>query len=170
MKDVSASGFRLHAPMNDAADLTLSMLVAIRRRDPTPWVLGIIRRIRRLSSKDAEIGVQVIATTFASAELTEQRKAREATYSVNGENPTTSGRQFHGLFLSFSRRPDEVQVQSLIVPAVEFHASQRYTLRTGLSTRTIRHGRLLERHSDWVWTVIDPVAPESDGAGAGAPD
>ena len=36
----------------------------------------------------------------------------------------------------------------------------------GLSTRTIRHGRLLEQHADWVWTVIDPVAPEADAVGA----
>lgn len=167
MKDVSASGFRLHAPMNDAMDLTLNMLVAIRRRGENAWVMGIVRRMRRLSAKDAEIGLQLIATTLASAELTEQRKTREATYAVNGENPAIAGRQFHGLYLSFTRRPDEPPVQSLVVPAVEFHASQRYTLRTGLSARTIRHGRLLEQHADWVWTVIDPVPPESDVAGAG---
>ena len=167
MRDVSASGFRLLAPMNDASDLTLNMLVAIRRQGEAAWVMGIIRRMRRMSAKGAEIGLQLIATTFAGAELTEQRKPREATYSVNGENPATAGRQFRGLFLSFSRRPDEPTVQSLIVPAVEFHASRRYTLRTGFSTRSIRHGRLLEQHADWVWTVIDPVPPESDAAGAG---
>ena len=87
MKDISASGYRLHAPMNDTADLTLNMLVAIRRQGDDAWVMGIVRRMRRLSAKDAEIGLQVIATTLASAELTEQRKARETTYSVNGENP-----------------------------------------------------------------------------------
>jgi hypothetical protein len=48
-------------------------------------------------------------------------------------------------------------VQSLIVPAVEYHTSGIYTLRIGRSARTIRHGRLLEQHADWVWTVIDPV-------------
>ena len=69
MKDVSASGFRLHAPMSVAMELTLNMLVAIRRRDQDAWVLGIIRRMRRLSSRDAEIGLQLIANGLVSAEL-----------------------------------------------------------------------------------------------------
>ena len=126
--------------------------------------MGIVRRLRRLSTRDAEIGLQLIATTLASAELTEQRKARGVDYPVTGVNSAVAGRQFRGLFLSFNRRPEEPPVQSLIVPAVEFQATQLYTLRTGASTRTIRHGRLLEQHADWVWTVIDPVSSES-GAG-----
>jgi hypothetical protein len=32
--------------------------------------------------------------------------------------------------------------------------------------RTIRHGRLLEEHTGWVWTVIDNVTPESDPGGS----
>jgi hypothetical protein len=130
--------------------------------------MGIVRRMRRLSTRDAEIGLQLIATMLASAELTEQRKARGADYPVTGANSAVAGRQFRGLFLSFKRRPEEPSVQSLIVPAVEFQASHLYTLRTGRSARTIRHGRLLEQHADWVWTVIDPVPAESDAPGAGS--
>jgi hypothetical protein len=130
--------------------------------------MGIIRRMRRLSARDAEIGLQLIANTIASAELSEQRKARDTGYSINGRQSSHAGRQFHGIYLSFNRQPNEPPVQSLIVPAVEFHASRRYTLRTGTSSRSIRHGRLLEQHADWVWTVIDPVTPEPDAAGAGA--
>ena len=166
MKDISASGFRLFAPMSVAGELTLSMLVAIRRHGDEVWVMGIIRRMRRLTTKDAEVGLQLIANTLASAELTEQKKAPDASYSVNGENPAVQGRQFHGLFLSFRRRPEEAPVQSLVVPSGEYHPSRRYTLRTGQSVRTIRHGRLLEEHTGWVWTVIDYVASESDAGGS----
>jgi hypothetical protein len=116
MKDISASGFRLFAPMSVAGELTLSMLVAIRRQGEETWVMGIIRRMRRLTTKDAEVGLQLIANSLASAELTEQKKTHDASYSVNGENPAVQGRQFHGLFLSFRRRPEEAPVQSLIVP------------------------------------------------------
>jgi hypothetical protein len=35
-------------------------------------------------------------------------------------------------------------------------------LHTGQSVRTIRHGRLLEEHPGWVWTVIDNVPAEPD--------
>ena len=166
IKDISASGFRLHAPTSIAGELTLNMLVAIRRRGEEIWVMGIIRRIRRLTTKDAEIGVQLIANSLASAELTELKKAHDASYSVNGENIAVRGRHFHGLFLAFRRRPDEAPVQSLVVPAGEYHASRRYTLRTGQSVQTIRHGRLLEEHAGWVWTVIDNVTPESGASGS----
>jgi hypothetical protein len=166
MKDISASGFRLFAPMSVAGELTLNMLVAIRRHGDESWVMGIIRRIRRLTTKDAEVGLQLIANSLASAELTEQKKAHQASYSVNGENPALQGRQFHGLFLSFRRRPEEAAVQSLIVPAGEYHPSRRYSLRTAQSVRTIRHGRLLEEHTGWVWTVIDNVTSESDAGDA----
>jgi hypothetical protein len=169
IKDISASGFRLFAPMSIASELTLSMLVAIRRHGEDAWVLGIIRRMRRLTTNDAEIGLQLIANSLASAELTEQKKSPDASYSVNGENPARKGRQFHGLFLSFRRRPGEAPVQSLVVPSGEYHASRRYTLRAGGSVRTIRHGRLLEEHTGWVWTVIDSVAPESAEGGTRSP-
>ena len=168
MKDISASGFRLHAPMTVAMELTLSMLVAIRPRGQDAWVLGIIRRMRRLSARDAEIGLQLIASALVSADLFEQRKVRAADYAVNGENPAVTGRQFLGLFLSFNRREGEPPVQSLVIPAGEYHPSRRYTLRMGNSARTIRYGRLLEQHSDWVWTVIDPDSPGTVAAGAGS--
>ena len=129
--------------------------------------MGIIRRMRRLSTKDAEIGLQLIATYACGRRAHGAAQGAGVDYPVTGADSAAAGRQFHGLFLSFKRRPDEPPVQSLIVPAVEYQASRRYTLRTGLSTRTIRHGRLLEQHADWVWTVIDPVSPESD-AGAGS--
>jgi len=166
IRDISASGYRLVAPMSIAGELKLNMLVAIRRKGEEVWVVGIIRRMRRLSSKDAEIGLQLIANSVAAAELVEQRKARDDHYSVNGQNTATAGRQFHGLFLSYKRGAEEASVQSLIVPAGEYHASRLYTLQTGPSKRTIRHGRLLEQHADWVWTVIDLVAPESDAVGS----
>jgi hypothetical protein len=168
MKDISASGFRLHAPMSVAMELTLNMLVAIRRQDQEPWVMGVVRRMRRLSSREAEIGLQLIANALVSAELFEQRKERADDYSVAGEPAPGNGRQFHGLFLSFNRREGEPTVQSLIVPAVEYHPSRLYTLRIGTSTRTIRHGRLLEQHADWTWTVIDTVSPGTDATGSGS--
>ena len=167
MKDISASGFRLNAPMGAASELKLNTLVAIRRHDQEAWVLGIIRRMRRLSAQEAEIGLQLIANSLATADLCEQRKVRESEYSVNGKIPAATGPEFQGLFLSFNQREGEPPVQSLIVPAVEYHASRYYTLRTGGSPRTIRYGRVLERHADWAWTVVDPVAPETAAAGSG---
>ena len=160
IKDTSASGFRLHAPMSVATEVTLSMLVAIHQRGQDTWVLGIVRRMRRLSAGVAEIGLQLIANTLVIAGLVEQRKLRDGNY-VNGEHPTDAGRRFYGLFLSFNRRASEPAVQSLIVPPVDYQSGRRYTLQAENSVRTIRFGRLIERQKDWVWTVIDPLEPDA---------
>lgn len=165
LKDTSASGFRLHAPMSVATEIRLSMLVAIDRCGQNAWVMGIVRRMRRLSTAHAEIGLQLIANALAGAELVEQRKQHDTDYTVDREPTTIGARRFRGLFLSFSRRAGEPTVQSLIVPHADYQPGKRYTLHTPGSARLIRFGRLLEQHTDWVWTVIEPIEPT-----AAAPD
>ena len=96
------------------------MLVAIRRRGEDAWVMGIVRRMRRLSAQDAEIGLQLIANTLASAELSSSARRATPTIRSTAQHRRSPAAQFHGLFLSFNRRPDEPPVQSLIVPAVEY--------------------------------------------------
>jgi hypothetical protein len=169
MKDMSASGFRLHAPMSVATEVTLSMLVAINRGGQNAWVMGIVRRMRRLSADRADIGLQLIANALISADLVLQRKADDADYSVDGEQAALAGRRFRGLFLSFEKRAGDPPVQSLIVPPVEYQPARRYMLQMPGSARPIRYGRVLEQHSDWLWTVVEPL--EHDDAAAGdAPD
>jgi hypothetical protein len=168
MKDMSVSGFRLLAPTSIATEVTLSMRVAVHRRGEYSWALGIVRRMRRLSADNAEIGLQLIANALTAANLVEQRRARSADYSVDGEYDPMAGRRFGALFLSYSRRSAEPAVQSLIIPPVEYQSSRRYTLRTPNAQRTIRYGRVLEQHIDWLWTVIEPLEP--DGAESCAPD
>jgi len=167
MKDMSASGFRLHAPMSVATEVTLSMLVAINRGGPDAWVMGIVRRMRRLSADRAEIGLQLIAHTLTSAELVLQRKADDANYAVEGEQAALAGRRFRGLFLSFEKRAGDPPVQSLIVPPAEYQPAKRYLLQMPGSARPIRYGRLLEQTSDWLWTVVEALEP--DAAATGAP-
>jgi cyclic-di-GMP-binding protein len=159
LKDMSVSGFRLHAPMSVATEVTLSMLVAIHRRGEDPWVMGIVRRMRRLSADNAEIGLQLIANSLTGAEMVEQRAAKATDYSVDGEPPRV-GRLFRALYLTFNRRAGDPAVQSLIVPPVEYQPARRYNLHVAGSVQAIRYGRLLEQHTDWVWTVIDPIEPD----------
>jgi hypothetical protein len=161
MKDMSVSGFRLHAPMSVATEVTLSMLVAIRRRGEDAWVLGIVRRMKRLSADNAEIGLQLVANALTAAYLVEQRRVRDADYSVAGDPGPPAGRKFRGLSLSFNRRAGEPPVQSLIIPPVEYQPAKRYTLQLPGSTRVVRYGRLLEQHTDWLWTVVEPLEPDN---------
>jgi hypothetical protein len=157
VKDVSHTGFRLISPMSAANAVTLGTLAAIRPQGQTVWTLGIVRRMRRLTSDRAELGLQVIAHTLVSVELVEQRKNQEADYSVDGEATTINGRTFQGLFLSLHKREGAVPVQSLIVPAAEFQPAKRLKLMTVKSIDPVRYGRLIEQQPEWVWATVEPL-------------
>jgi hypothetical protein len=133
--------------------ITLGTLAAIRPHGQTPWTLGIVRRMRKMTADRAEIGLQVIANTLIGVDLVEQRKGSDAGYSVAGEG-TINGRTFHGLFLSLKKREGD-SVQSLIVPAAEYQPTKRLKLMTSKSINPIRFGRLLEQQPDWVWATVE---------------
>jgi len=158
VKDISQTGFRLVAPMSAASAVTLNTLAAIRPYGHAFWTLGIVRRMRRLTSDRAEIGLQVIANTLIGVELCEQRRGDGGSgYSVEGENSTLDGRAFAGLFLALRKREGETAVQSLIVPAVEYQPARRFRLNTPRQTVPIRFGRLIEQQPDWVWAAVEPL-------------
>ena len=75
VKDVSQTGFRLIAPMSAASAVTLGTIAAIRAHGHLVWTLGIVRRMRRLTTDRAEIGLQVIANTLVGVDLIEHRKS-----------------------------------------------------------------------------------------------
>ena len=79
------SGFRLLPPMIAANAVTLGTLAAIRAQGQSVWSLGIVRRIRRITSDRGEIGLQIIANALVGVDLVEQRRTTESDYSVDGE-------------------------------------------------------------------------------------
>jgi hypothetical protein len=157
VKDVSQTGFRLVAPMMVANAVTLGTATALRAHGEGSWTLGVVRRIRRLTSDRAEIGLQVIANALLGVDLVEQRKSLDADYSVDGEQTTINGRTFPGLFLALRKRGSDVPVHSLMMPAFEYQPSRRLKLQTTRTITPVKLGRLLEQQPDWVWTAIEPV-------------
>jgi len=157
LKDTSTSGLRLHCAMTVASDVTLGTLVAVHERGHENWVLGVVRRMRRLSAGIAEIGLQLIANNLVNVRLVEQKKLRDGTFSAKGGPGSEVARGFQGLFLSFNRRAREGIVQSLIVPPFEYQAGKRFALQDDRGARAVRFGRLIEQQRDWVWTVIEPL-------------
>jgi hypothetical protein len=156
VKDVSQTGFRLLAPMTIATSVTLCTLVAMRPHGQPVWALGIVRRIRRLTSDRAEIGLQVIADSISGVDLVEQQKPVDDGIAVNGEAPTINGRTIPSLCLSLRKRDRESPVQSLIMPAADYQPGRRFKMQSPESLRAIRLGRLLERQPDWTWTAVEP--------------
>jgi hypothetical protein len=157
VKDVSPTGFRLVASMLAATTVTLGTVVALRPHGQPSWTLGVVRRMRRLTSERAEIGLQLVASAVAGIDLVEQRKSQADDYSVDGVPTTINGRVFAGLFLSLRKSGSDATVHSLMLPAVEYQPSRKLKLQTPRSITPIRLGRLLEQQPDWVWTAVDAL-------------
>ncbi len=132
IRDVSQTGFRLIAPMSVINAVTLGTLAAIRPQSDAHgrWTLGIVRRMKRLTTERAEIGLQMIANNLTGVELAETRRG-EGDYSVDGEVPTVNSRRFNGLFLSLNKREGEAVVQTLVVPPGEYQPGKRLQMNVG---------------------------------------
>ena len=165
IRDVSQTGFRLVAPMSVINAVTLGTLAAIRTQGQALWTLGIVRRMKRLTTERAEIGLQVIANNLVGVELIEQRRGDDD-YSVDGEATTVNNRRFNALFLSLQKRATEPVIQTLVVPSGEYQPGKRLRMNFGQTSRKIAFGRLLEQHPDWVWATVESVeqAPRQPAA------
>jgi hypothetical protein len=168
IRDVSQTGFRLVAPMSVINAVTLGTLAAIRPQHQTLWTLGIVRRMKRLTTERAEIGLQVIANNLVGVELLEQRR-NDDDYSVDGEVSTVNNRRFNALFLSLQKRETEPVVQTLVVPPGEYQPGKRLRMNVGQTSKKIAFGRLLEQHPDWVWATVESVEQAPRAAAASAP-
>ena len=168
IRDVSQTGFRLVAPMSVINAVTLGTLAAIRQPTQVRWTLGIVRRMKRLTTERAEIGLQVIANNLIGVELAETKKG-EAEFAVGGEVPTVSNRRFNGLFLSLRKRDGETAVQTLVVPPSEYQPGKRLHMSAAQSSQRIAFGRVLEQHPDWVWATVEPLVPTPHAAASAPP-
>jgi hypothetical protein len=168
VRDVSQTGFRLVAPMSVINAVTLGTLAAIRPQSQVRWTLGIVRRMKRLTTERAEIGLQVIANNLIGVELAEAKKS-EAEHAIESEVPTVSNRRFNGLFLSLHKRDGETAVQTLVVPPGEYQPGKRLHMSAGQSSQRIAFGRVLEQHPDWVWATVEPLAPATQAPPSATP-
>src|SRR6266536_3214454 len=61
VKDRSVAGLRIAASGGIGQSLALGALVAVRQSDITDWVLGVVRRLNKVSNDEVEAGVSIIA-------------------------------------------------------------------------------------------------------------
>jgi hypothetical protein len=159
VKDRSLAGLRIAASGGIGASLALGGLVAVRQPDTTGWVLGVVRRLNKLSTEDVEAGVSIIAERVVPVVLNARRDAKEDLgFVVNGIDVSTMGARFDGLYLPPPSRPDKpLSVKTLIVPTSEYSEGRQLVLTTGRSIYTVALRHLIEQRSEWSWAAIQII-------------
>ena len=159
VKDRSVAGLRIAASGGIGQALALGALVGVKQSDLSDWVLGVVRRLNKVSTEDAEAGVSIIAERVVPVVLHAKRDAREEQgIVVNGIDVSTIGARFDGLYLPPPSRPDKpLAVKTLIVPTSEYSEGRQLILHTGRSIYTVALRQLVEQRSEWSWAAIQIV-------------
>ncbi len=163
VKDRSVAGLRIAASGGIGQALSLGALVAVRQSDLSDWVLGVVRRLNKVSNDEVEAGMSIIADRVVPVTLHALRQARDdAGFVVDGIDVSTMGARFHGLYLPPPSRPDKpLAVKTLIVPTQEYAEGRNVMLTTGRSVYTVALRHLVEQRADWSWAAIQILEKKS---------
>jgi cyclic-di-GMP-binding protein len=163
IKDRSVAGLRIAASGGIGQSLVLGALVAVRQSDVTDWVLGVVRRMSKVSNDEVEAGMSIIAERLVPVTLHAIRQAKDDMgFVVDGIDISTMGARFHGLYLPPPSRPDKpLSVKTLIVPTQEYAEGRNVILTTGRSVYTVALRQLVEQRADWSWAAIQIVEKKS---------
>jgi hypothetical protein len=159
VKDRSVAGLRIAATGGIGQSLTLGALVAVRQSDVDGWLLGVVRRLNKLSNEEVEAGVNIIAERMVAVTLAAKRRASEDMgYIVNGFDMSTMGERFEGLYLPPPSRPDKpLAMKTVIVPSSEYQEGRNVLLTTAHSVYTVSMRHLVEQRPDWSWATIQII-------------
>ena len=156
VKDRSIAGLRIGATGGVGQALSLGALVAVRQSDVSEWLLGVVRRLNKLSPDEVEGGLAIIADNVVPVTLYTKRESKDDMgFVVNGVDVSTIGARFEALYLPPPSRPDKpLMVKTIIVPTPEYAEGRNVILTTGRSVYTIVLRHLIEQRADWSWTAI----------------
>jgi len=159
VKDRSVAGLRIYAGSGVGQSLTLGALVAVRQSDLSGWVLGVVRRLNKLSTDEVEAGVSLIAERVVPVSLNAKREVKQDMgIVVNGFDASLLGPKIDGLYLPPPSRPDKpLVVKTLIIPTHEYAEGRKIILTTGRSIYTVAMRQLVEQRADWSWTAISII-------------
>ena len=159
VKDRSVAGLRIYAGSGVGQSLTLGALVGVRQSDLSGWVLGVVRRLNKLSTDEIEAGVSLIAERVVPVTLNARREVKQDMgIVVNGFDASLLGPKIEGLYLPPPSRPDKpLVVKTLIIPTHEYAEGRKIILTTGRSIYTVALRQLVEQRADWSWTAISII-------------
>ena len=163
VKDRSVAGLRIAATGGIGQSLTLGALVAVRQSDIDGWLLGVVRRLNKVSNEEVEAGVNLIAERMVAVTLAAKRRASEEMgYVVDGLDMSTMGDRFEGLYLPPPSRPDKpLAMKTVIIPTSEYQEGRNILLTTAHSVYTVSLRHLVEQRPEWSWATIQIVEKKS---------
>lgn len=162
VKDRSVAGLRIAASGGIGQSLSLGALVAVQQADLGDWVVGVVRRVNRVSKEDSEAGLSIIAERIVPVTLNARRDSGGLGMEVDGLDVSTIGARFEGLYLPPPSRPDRpLTIKSLIVPTSEYVDGRAIILTTGRSIYTVALRNVIEQRADWTWCAMQIVEKKS---------
>jgi cyclic-di-GMP-binding protein len=163
VRDRSVAGLRIAASGGIGQSLALGALVGVRQSDISNWVLGVVRRMNKVSTDEVEAGMSIIADRIVAVTLHAVRQAQDDMgFIVDGIDISTMGARFHGLYLPPPSRPDKpLSVKTLIIPTQEYSEGRNVILTTGRSVYTVALRHLVEQRAEWSWAAIQIVEKKS---------
>ena len=163
VRDRSVAGLRICAGGGVGQTLMLGALVAVRQNDVSQRLLGVVRRVNKLSQDEVEAGVSLIAERVVAVSLYAKREVKqELGIVVNGFDASMLGPRFDALYLPPPSRPDKpLVVKTVIVPTPEYSEGRKLMLMTGHSIYTITLRQLVEQRADWSWAAIQIVEKQA---------
>ena len=156
--DFSESGCRLVSQTGAEAQQKLGGLLGIREAGDSRWKIGIIRRLKKFSGGQIELGVEIVAQN-ALLVAPKPMASRDSGYSVDGIDVSVGGKAFDALYLPPTQRGGQVPQRSIVVPAHDYAERRRFQLTVDNAAYTLEFTRALERTKDWVWSGFEVVAP-----------
>ncbi|MET0681719.1 MAG: hypothetical protein ABWZ29_00090 [Casimicrobiaceae bacterium] len=147
LKDRSASGCRLRAPVADAPKVSPGTLVAIRDEETMRWSLVVVRRLKTRIGDRIDIGVEYVGQNPRGVTM-----AVEGAHSPrSAASATDKGGLFTAVYLRESAKQPAMPFKTLIMASTATEGIACLTLRSATAEYTVRLKEPIEEQDDFVW-------------------
>jgi hypothetical protein len=147
LKDRSASGCRLRAPLGDASKVPPGTLVAIRDEETMRWSVVVVRRLKTRIGDRVDIGVEYVGQNPRGVTMAVE-PAQSARSAASG---TQQAGMFTALYLRESAKQPAMPFKTLIMANAASQGVGCLTLRSATAEYTVRLKEPIEEQDDFVW-------------------
>ncbi len=151
VRDQSASGFRLRGRVAHTQQLIPGSLIVFRDDDAAPWILAVVRRLKRIVGNNFEVGVERIGSQPQCVVLLAD--------SIGTEPPTAAEKSERcpALFLQESDPQSRAPIKTLVLPALDYAPGREFTMVSKSDETRIRLREPIEQQGEFVWASLETL-------------